>query len=151
MKIYNQDKSQVLNNPDLNKGYLVYDKIVSKILPAKEEIAEQGHYEVIKEYKNGGKDLKWIVDVEGQKASPETPIYEDIQVYIPFTELELNQQEYYSLKNWFDTIYTYKEQKYRRLLALNKNDDDGISGQTKLNSLYLEAEEKRARIQELEK
>lgn len=64
-------------------------------------------------------------------------------------------QEYSSEKTqlieWFNTEYTYKEQKYRRLIALNKADDDGIDGNTKLLALYNEAEEKRARIQELEK
>ena len=66
------------------------------------------------------------------------------------TQKELNQQEYYELKDWFNNVYSYKEQKYRRLIALNKLDDDGIEGQTKLNNLYYEAEEKRKRIQELE-
>lgn len=66
------------------------------------------------------------------------------------TEEELAQNELFDLKYWFDNIYTYKEQKYRRLIALNKLDDDGIDGQTKLNKLYKEAEEKRTKIQELE-
>ena len=59
--------------------------------------------------------------------------------------------EYHELKSWFNDIYTYKEQKYRRLIALNKLDDDGVDGQTKLTALYEEAEINRARIQELEK
>lgn len=121
MKIYNQDKSQVLNNPDLNKGYLVYDKIISKILPAKEEIAEQGHYEVIKEYKNGGKDVEWVVDVEGQEAREEQVIYEDIQIYIPFTEEQMlnnlrarREQECFSYINrgalWYNTLTSEQQQ-----------------------------------------
>ena len=61
-----------------------------------------------------------------------------------------NTNEYMSLQNWFDGVYTYKEQKYRRLISLNKLDDDGVDGQTKLNALYEEAEINRARIQELE-
>lgn len=58
--------------------------------------------------------------------------------------------EWYDLRNWFETEYTYKEQKYRRLIALNKTDDDGVDCQTKLTALYEEAEIKRKRIQELE-
>ena len=67
------------------------------------------------------------------------------------TQQELYQLEYNELKYWFDKTYAYKEQKYRRLIALNKADDDGISAETKLNELYAEAETKRLRIQELEK
>lgn len=55
------------------------------------------------------------------------------------------------LQNWFHNEYQYKEQKYRRLIAMGKMDDDGISPQTKLNLLYQEAENNRLRIQELER
>ena len=61
------------------------------------------------------------------------------------------QHEYQNIIGWFGRTYTYKEQKYTRLKALNKADDDGISASEKLNQLYEEAEIKRARIQELEK
>lgn len=66
------------------------------------------------------------------------------------TVYEVAQRDHYVLKQWFDTIYAYQEQKFRRLMALNKTDDDGVSAEEKLNALYLEAEEKRARIQALE-
>lgn len=68
----------------------------------------------------------------------------------PLAAKELAQIEIEELKSWFDNDYTYKEQKYRRLIALGKTDDDGIDAQTKLSGLYQEAETKRARIQELE-
>lgn len=67
------------------------------------------------------------------------------------TVYEVAQRDHYVLKQWFDTIYAYQEQKFRRLMALNKTDDDGVSAAEKLNALYLEAEEKRKQIQELEK
>lgn len=66
------------------------------------------------------------------------------------TDKELEQQEIKELKMWFDIEYSRKEQKYNRLISLNKADDDGISASEKLNQLYEEAEIKRARIQELE-
>lgn len=99
MKIYNEEKTQILNNPDLKKGWLKKDKIVIKTIPATEEIKEQGHYVTIREYENGGKDVEWVVDVEGIPAKPETYEYEDIQVYVPFTEEELTQNEIYELEN----------------------------------------------------
>lgn len=70
---------------------------------------------------------------------------------LKMVEWQERASEIASLKDWFDTEYTYKEQKYRRLVALGKTDDDGIDGNTKLLALYNEAEEKRARIQGLEK
>ena len=86
MKIYNEEKTQILDNPDFKNGYLIQEKIIVKTIPATEEIQEQGHYETIREYENGGKDVEWVVDVEGIPAKPETYEYEDIQVYVPFTE-----------------------------------------------------------------
>lgn len=60
------------------------------------------------------------------------------------------QEEIYELKDWFTHYYTEHEQKYNRLIALEKLCDDGSNPQTKLLALYNEAETKRARIQELE-
>lgn len=87
MKIYNELKTQVLENPDLEKGYLQYDNIVIKTIPATEEVKEEFHYEY-KVYPSGGKDRIKVVDVPYQPAKPETYEYEDIQVYIPYTEKE---------------------------------------------------------------
>ena len=79
---------------------------------------------------------------------------------VEITEQEFNEyieshdelvKEKISLTDWFDNYYATHEQKYRRLIALNKPDDDGVSASEKLTALYNEAEEKRARIQELEK
>ena len=61
------------------------------------------------------------------------------------------EQEYFSLKEWFDNVYSYKEQKYRRLYTLQMTCEDGTDPYAQLVLLYKEAEEKRQRIQELEK
>ena len=87
MKIYNQEKTQVLENPDLEKGYLQYDKIIVKTIPATEEVKEEFHYEY-KVYPSGGKDRIKVIDVQHQPAKPETYEYEDIQVYVEYTEKE---------------------------------------------------------------
>ena len=92
MKIYNQEKTQILENPDLKKGYLMEDKIVVKTIPATEEVQEQFHYEY-KDYPSGGRDRIKVVDVAYQPAKPETYEYEDIQVYVLFTEEELINNE----------------------------------------------------------
>lgn len=74
------------------------------------------------------------------------------------TQYEMRQQEILDLKNWFDKTYNYKEQKYRRLIVLNKKDTVILNGKILeidandlLHQLYEEAEGKRLRIQELEK
>lgn len=92
MKVYNEDKTKELQEYDLSKGYLKLDKLFVKHYDA---VEEQGHYETIKEYENGGKDVEWVVDVAGQEEHDE---YEDIQVYIPYTEKELAEQRIYELK-----------------------------------------------------
>ena len=89
MKIYNREKTQVLENPDLEKGYLQPDQIIAKTIPATEEVQEEFHFITIKEYENGGKDVEKVIDVPYQPAKSETYEYEDIQVYIPYTEKEL--------------------------------------------------------------
>lgn len=74
-----------------------------------------------------------------------------IQAAPDYTLRDAYRREYCDLLNWFEQVYKYKEQKYRRLIALNKLDDDGVDASEKLALLYTEAEEKRIRIQELEK
>lgn len=59
-------------------------------------------------------------------------------------------REWYELKGWFDTEYTKKEQKFRRLEMLGKLTDEGEDPHNKLIELYQLAEVKRKRIQELE-
>lgn len=63
----------------------------------------------------------------------------------------MNSFDYMELASWFSTYYTIHEQQYRRLIALNKLCDDGSNPSVKLTELYAVAEEKRKRIQELEK
>lgn len=92
MKVYNQDKTQILENYDLDKGRLVADK---KFVAHHNAVSERGHWETLKTYSNGGKDVKWVIDVAGQDAYDE---YEDIQVYIPYTEKEILSREHNEIK-----------------------------------------------------
>lgn len=90
MKIYNEDKTQelVAKECDLSLGCL---KTETEVIhhEAQEEQEEQGHYEIVAEYENGGQDIEWIVDVpgiEGHEAYDETIQY---QIYHLYTEAEL--------------------------------------------------------------
>lgn len=116
MKVYDIDKTKILKEYDLEKGFLVKDKILVEVLPAQEEIKEQGHYETIREYPNGGKDVEWVVDVEGHIARPETPIYEDIQVYTPYTEEEfVKVLRRRRTRECFDVLVSYSKFWYEAL------------------------------------
>ena len=88
MKVYNEDKTQILTEYDLNKGYLKYATIIRHI-PEVVAVEEQSHYEVIAEYPNGGKDVEKVIDVEAVEGGPAHDEAEEIQVYIPYTAEEL--------------------------------------------------------------
>ena len=74
---------------NLELGYLRPESIISMHHEATEEVKEVGHYEVIAEYPNGGKDVAWIIDTPGIEAKEAWDEYEDIQRYVLYTEEEL--------------------------------------------------------------
>ena len=99
MKIYNETKTQLLNKEDLDltKGFLVEDYIEIK----HEEvpyIEEQYHYEVVKEYDNGGKDIVKVIDIKGQEHKDAYTEKETIQVYKLKTQAMLNADKISDLK-----------------------------------------------------
>lgn len=105
MKIFNQDKTKELSNIDLGLGYLVDDKILVYTTPAQEAVEEEYHYEYT-EYPNGGRDRHKIIDVVGSPAIPETDVFEDVKVFIPYTTAELAEKRIAELKQkLFDTDY----------------------------------------------
>lgn len=73
---------------DLSKGKLESDTLIEHI-PEQQEIQEQWHYETIKEYLNGGKDVEKVIDVVGQPYIAEHDEVEDILVYKPYSEQEI--------------------------------------------------------------
>jgi hypothetical protein len=94
MRIFDKDKKNelVLENLDLTKGYLKEDKLFIK---HHDEILEQKEIKevyTIAEYENGGKDIGYKTIqpyIAPQEAWDE---YEDIQVYIEYTEKELEKK-----------------------------------------------------------
>lgn len=83
---------------DFSAGALNEESILIAHHEAVEAVSEEGHYEVIKEYPNGGKDVEWIVDVPAVEAKEAYDEYETILRYTPFTEKDLDQQEILKLK-----------------------------------------------------
>ena len=78
---------------NLELGYLKPESTPSIHHEAIEGTKEVGHYEVIAEYPNGGKDVAWIIDVPGTEAKEAWDEYEDIQRYVLYTEEELAAKE----------------------------------------------------------
>lgn len=92
MRIFNENDIEILS-PDLSKGYLKEDSLLIMRHEAVEGVEESGHYEVVAEYPNGGKDVEWIVDVPGVEAREAWDEYEEILRYVPYTEIELKIRE----------------------------------------------------------
>lgn len=91
LEIYNENM-ELIENPDLILGYLKDDvRVVHH--DAVEAIEEVWHYETIAEYPNGGKDIQKVVDVEGVEAKEAWDEEIQIQIYIPYTQEELDAIE----------------------------------------------------------
>jgi hypothetical protein len=120
MKVFNQDKTTEISSYDLEKGYLKADKFVKvhhEAVPfvngktAKEvytEMLEKGenvkeyygeYYLVTETFDNGGEtleEIKPIADIPAQDAYDE---YEDIQIYIPYTQEEIDNHKKNKLRS----------------------------------------------------
>lgn len=88
MKVYNQEKTKILEEYDLSKGYLKEDILVTHYDEI-QAVEEQFHYETIREYANGGKDVRKVIDIVGVPYQAARDEEEDIYIYIPYTQEEL--------------------------------------------------------------
>lgn len=107
MKVYNKEKTEILETYDPTKGFLKPDKILKEHHEAvKENTAEEKAKELIKNGANVEKigeklyEIKAVYEngreVKEVKANPAKEAYdeyEDIKVYIPYTEQEIKAQE----------------------------------------------------------
>ena len=91
MEVYNKEKTQIISDYDLSKGRLERDERTI-YHEAVKEVVEQFHYEVVKEYENGGKDVEKVVDVKGVPGRDAYEETEDIYVFIPYTDEELKKK-----------------------------------------------------------
>lgn len=91
MEIYNENM-EMIENPDLSLGYLK-DSTRTEHHEAVEGVQEKWHYEVIREYPNGGKDIQKVIDVKGVQAKAAWDEEIPIQIYIPYTQEELEAME----------------------------------------------------------
>lgn len=97
MRIFNQNDLEITSY-DETKGRLVEDRRFVKRHDAIEEVPDQWHWETVKEFPSGGREVKRVVDVPGVRAQEAWDEYEDIYRFIPFTELELATNRIAELK-----------------------------------------------------
>lgn len=88
MRILDENDEEI-QNPDLEKGYMTIEMIVTKHHDAVEAKAGKSHVEVVKEYPNGGKDVITVWDEEPVEAKAAYDETEEIQRYHEYTEDEL--------------------------------------------------------------
>ena len=88
MKIIDKNNIEI-ETPNLEIGYLKPDRFFIQHHEAIEAVEEQGHYEVIAVYPNGGKDVEWVVDVPGVEAQEAWDEYEDVLRYVLYNAEEL--------------------------------------------------------------
>lgn len=91
MEIYNEHMERI-DNPDLTLGYLK-DSTRTVHHDAVEGVDEIWHYETIREYPNGGRDVERVVDVPGVKARDAWDEVIPIQIYVRYTQEELEAME----------------------------------------------------------
>lgn len=90
-EIYNEQMERI-ENPDLTLGYLK-PGTRTEHHDAVEGVTEVWHYETIAEYPNGGRDICKVVDVPGVEAKPAWDEEIPIQIYVPYTQEELDRIE----------------------------------------------------------
>lgn len=105
MRIFDE-LNNLLETFDETKGYLKRDSLFIRHHDAVESVEEQGHWETIAEYPNGGKDVDWVIDVPAVEAKEAWDEYEDILRFVPFSVKELAERRVADLKGkLFDTDY----------------------------------------------
>lgn len=97
MRILDQSGKE-MNDYDPSLGHVENEKIIIRHHEASDIVEEQSHYETIKEYPNGGKEVRKVIDVPAQEAHDAYDEYEDILRFVPYTLQELNEIEIGALK-----------------------------------------------------
>lgn len=104
MRILDKNGNE-LKDYDSSKGYLIEEQLITHHKAVK-AVKEQGHWETIAEYPNGGKDIEWVVDVPEVKEKEAYDESEDIYRYVEFTKAQIKTFRIDELKrNLRDTDY----------------------------------------------
>ena len=103
MRIFDENNVEI-TSPDLSLGYLVQEEMFVAHHEAVKAVEEQWHYETVKVYPNGGKDVEKAIDVPGVEAKEAWDEYETIQRYIRYTDEELAEMEKNNQDNLLERV-----------------------------------------------
>lgn len=98
MRIFNENKTEEIFEYDKTKGLLLPDRLFVAHHHAVEARAEEGHYETVATYPNGGKTVEWVVDSPAIDACEAWDEYEDVMVYVPDSAADIARGEISMLK-----------------------------------------------------
>lgn len=90
-EIYTESMERI-ENPDLTLGYLKTGTRTEHH-EAVDGVTEVWHYETVAEYPNGGKDIRKVVVVPGVAAQDAFDEDIPIQIYVPYTQEELDRMD----------------------------------------------------------
>ena len=122
MRVFNEDKTQELYYYDAEGGRLLPDKLLVAHHPKVQGAPEIGHYVTTATYPNGGKDIKWVVDIPEVEAKEAWDEYEDIQVYIPYTAEEKAKQNRLKYESRVEQLIREKYSLNAELAILRQRD-----------------------------
>lgn len=97
MRVFDESKTRELFYYDTENGSLRPDTLVVNRHAATPAFEGIGHYEYTN-YPNGGRDRKWVWDIEPTPQKDAYDEYEDILVYVPFTVEEINSKKIAKIK-----------------------------------------------------
>lgn len=92
MRILDENNIEI-TAPDYELGYAEPEVIVTAHHDAVEAVEEQWHYETLRTYPNGGKDVIRIIDVPGVQAQEAWDETEEILRWHPYSAEELERRE----------------------------------------------------------
>lgn len=124
MRIFNEDKTQEIQEYNEELYYLKDDRLFIKHHEAVEEIKQVSHLEVVrKNEETGGVEYQEVIDVPYQPAKEAYDEYEDIQVIVPFTKEELAQIKINELTSWFDNYFDkqFKQSQWQKNFKVSED------------------------------
>lgn len=90
MRIIDQNGNEI-SSPNLDLGYLEKEEILIQQHPATPAVPEVSHITIVREFSNGGKETRKVIETEAQSAKEPWDEYETVLRYIPYTPEELEE------------------------------------------------------------
>lgn len=146
MRILDQNNNEIAN-PNLEKGHLEIEQIVTNHHDAVSASPGKSHIEVIKKYPNGGRDVITVWDEEPVEAKDAWDETEQIQRYVPYTADELAEQEKQKEEQRQAELVPTNSDLSDAMVDLAQSVSDAGDGLADLGALVSELEERIATLE----